>query len=130
VDPRYQRDDWRDALHAATRGPGPRALAISPSAGAIPAQVYVPRAVALPPQGAAVREVDAVTLPVRRPGRGLVVPPLPTPAPPPGFVLVERRTTKTYALARFRAPRPTPVDPVLVAAHAFPTSPPALLLDP
>jgi mannosyltransferase len=129
ADPRYQRDDWRDALHAATQGAGPHALAISPSAGAIPAQVYVPHAVALPAQ-AAVREVDAVTLPVRRPGRGLVVPPLPTPAPPPGFVLVERRTTKTYALARFRAPRPMPVDPATVAAHAFAVGPPALLLDP
>jgi mannosyltransferase len=131
ADRSYQRDDWRDAIHAATRdGAPPRALALAPASGVVPLAVYAPRAGPLPPAGAAVREIDVVALAVRHPGRGLVLPRLATPPTPPGFQLVERRTTSTYTLVRFAAPQPTPVNAGLVAAHAFAAGPPAVLLDP
>jgi 4-amino-4-deoxy-L-arabinose transferase-like glycosyltransferase len=120
ADARYQRDNWRGAFHAATAGgQHPRVLIYFPISGHVPLSVYVPRAVELPPQGAPVREVDILDLPIRRANRGIVVPPLPTPPPLPGFRFVARKTTDTYTLARYEAAQPVVVTPPEALGDVF-----------
>jgi mannosyltransferase len=121
--PRYQRDNWRGAIHAATRGgQEPRALVVNSTVGTTMFAVYAPRAFPLPPPGTPVREVDVVVMAARPSGKGLVLPPIPAPAPIPGFSLAERKVTDTYALLRYQAPTPAAVTQAQLAG-AFPPQP-------
>jgi mannosyltransferase len=119
--PRYQRDNWRGAIHAATRGgSGPRAIVVNSGVAGTMFAVYAPRAVPLPPAGTPVREVDVLEMAYRPSGKGLVLGPVPAPAPVPGFRLTARKVTRTYALLRYEAAVPTVVPPPVLAAHSFP----------
>ncbi len=131
-----QRDNWRgvaDALdddHPLT----PRALVITPFTAPAPFAVYAPQWELMPPEGAAVREIDLVALPLRRrtqaqPGE----PPRPEnhPPPAPGFELVEKRFDETFTLLRYTSPEPVTVTPAeLITKHIEFERRAAVLLEP
>ncbi len=96
--PAYQRDDWRGLARALGRPAVPRALVIEPLNGYTALALYRPRLERLPSPPTTVEEVDLVAV-----ARGRTRAPAPAP---PGFVLVERRITATYALLRLRSPVP------------------------
>jgi hypothetical protein len=57
-----------------------------------------------------VREVSIVVMPsLARLGGDPVAPRPPSPAPPEGFRLVDRREAETFTLVRYRAPRPVAI---------------------
>jgi mannosyltransferase len=129
-----QRDDWRGvaAALAADSPATPRAVVVTPSSAPKPFAVYAPRLELLPPDGAAVREVDVVALPQRhrtqsRPDD----PPRPAnPQPPPGFALAEKRYEDTFTLIRYAAPAPVTLKPeALAAAGLDPDRPAAIFFD-
>jgi mannosyltransferase len=114
-DVRYQRDDWRGAVKALGRPAGPRAVVFSP--GEVKAlQLYLPRSRPPPAAGVRVRELDYLALARHRPGEARATPRLEElPPHPPGGVTLERRLDETFALARYRLPRPLTVRPGLLA---------------
>jgi dolichyl-phosphate-mannose-protein mannosyltransferase len=110
-DVRYQRDDWRGAATALGRPAGPRAVVFSP--GELRAlQLYVPRSSPPPPAGVRVRELDYLILASHRAGETRRAPSLEElPPHPAGAVTLERRREETFAVARYRLPRPLRVRP-------------------
>jgi mannosyltransferase len=117
----YQRADWAGLARALGRSAVPRALVISPANGEAPLRFYVPGLRTLPAAGAAVREVDVVTVAgSNRPGGGATLPAqVGSALGVAGFEAPQRVATGSYELLRFRAPRPVPVTPQPLAAVRF-----------
>lgn len=112
-DPRYQRDDFRAALRAATGGPGGPRLVVADQEGRLPVGVYLGRTarVAAPGSALVVGEIDVVKVAGARPGGTRTTPTLSTAVVPPGFSLAGTQTGPTWAVLRFVAPAPVAVDP-------------------
>lgn len=118
-----QRDNWRGVADALDDDHplAPRALVVTPFTAPAPFAVYAPQWELMPAEGAAVREIDLVALPLRhrtqsRPGE----PPRPEnhPPPAPGFELVDERFDDTFTLLRYTSPQPVTVTPAdLVTKH-------------
>ncbi|MBS1870707.1 MAG: glycosyltransferase family 39 protein [Actinobacteria bacterium] len=123
ADAQYQRQDWRGLARALGAGDGPRALVIAPANGELALRYYLPGLRTLAPRGAAVREVDVVTVAgARDPGKAPEIPqPTAAALAVPGFAPAGARTTKTFALLRFRATggAAVPVTPDPLAALRF-----------
>jgi 4-amino-4-deoxy-L-arabinose transferase-like glycosyltransferase len=129
TEPRLQRPDYRGI--AETRGrPGPEVGVLTPYLGSQPLARYIPGAVIAGPEGASVSELEVVQ-PLGRADADDPIRPE-TPAPPPGFVLVEREEHPTFTRLRYRAPEPVAVSAPAVAAlsPSTPTFPPVLLIFP
>jgi mannosyltransferase len=99
--PAYQRDNWRGVARALPAHPL-ASVVVTPSNGLLPLSVYLPGLRKDTAPRVAAREIDFVSLRVRRTGHA------PSPAvvpstPPAGFHLVEVTRTATFALARFVA---------------------------
>jgi hypothetical protein len=125
--PRYQRDDWRDALATATAGGGPRAL-IFPTAHVDAVRYYAHGARTRPKAGARVSEIDVLL--AGRPGDPAPPWPREVAPPAPGFHEVARTTVQRIRLIRFRADRPRHVTAAQLAAqHTGVDQPTALLID-
>jgi mannosyltransferase len=117
VDPSYQRDDWRGAAKALGEPGEPRAIAATPGTAIRVLRIYLDRPLGqLPAAGAAVREIDVLSLPLKRRGRKRPAPPPPAGRRPPvpGFGPGVIRKTDTYTLTRFRAARPILVQPAML----------------
>ncbi|MCW3013184.1 MAG: rane protein-like protein [Solirubrobacterales bacterium] len=117
ADPIYQRDDFRAAVEAATRGAqGPR-LVVADAEGRAPVRLYLGAGTRAVPAGVPVpvREIDVVKVAGARPGGARTTPRLPTDVVPPGFQLAGADTGDTWAVRRFVAPAPVPVDPGTLA---------------
>jgi len=112
--PTLQRPDYRDAARA-LGPPVPGQAVVAPRGGDAPLAYYRPGAVYLPAGGWAVNQV-VVVQPVPRADVSSRRPP--TPAPPPGFLLVGRRDAPRYTLICYAAPTPRAVgaDPLLALA--------------
>ncbi|MDX6646593.1 MAG: mannosyltransferase [Miltoncostaeaceae bacterium] len=129
-----QRDDWRGVAEALEPADAtPRAVVVSPSTAAVPLGYYAPQLEAMPGAGTAVREIDLVSMPLRRITQSRPGPP-PRPAdqppPAPGFELVEKRFGTTFTLLRYTAPAPVPVNPAgLVAMHVDTSRPAAVFVE-
>jgi mannosyltransferase len=96
-DVKLQRDDWRGAAKALGPAPETRVVIVDPPYDKKPLRLYAGSLPPLPPQGADVREVDAIEY-----GR-----PPKDPAAPQGFPeVVARVRTPSYVLVRFRSPVP------------------------
>ncbi|MBX5468984.1 MAG: glycosyltransferase family 39 protein [Thermoleophilaceae bacterium] len=108
--PAYQRDDWRSAARA-VGAPGPgRAIAVAPTAGAIPLELYV-HARPYPPTGV-VREVVSLAVATRGPSSEGREKPREVPQPrPPGYRVAELRRTAGYDLVRLRPGGPVRLGP-------------------
>jgi mannosyltransferase len=126
ADPSYQRSDWRGAARAAGAPvAGGRAFVLTPVLGATPLSLYT-RVRTLPAAGAAVSEIDAIATLEHR---GTSTPPLPGRSvahpPPPGFAVVQVKTTGSYTLVRYRAVgAPVPVSfPLLQGLKLAPGTP-------
>jgi hypothetical protein len=115
ADPRLQtRADWQGVEEALGPAPaGGRAIVTSPSNGAL----VLTGAYRLPARYEPPRPVTEIVLAATGEGRG--APPNQEGAPPgfaaAGFRLVERRRERGYVLQRWRAEKPVPIDPKLVA---------------
>jgi mannosyltransferase len=117
-DPDYQREDWRTA--SAVLGPvrEDRVVVVPAVSGPVGLTIYRDDLAALPPGGAAVREIVLVTPRNERiQGHDWARPASPKP-PLPGFELVERRYERDVTLLRFVAARPLLVTPAAVAGGA------------
>ncbi len=123
ADAQYQRQDWKGLAHALGASDAPRALVITPANGELALRYYRRDLRTMGPQGAAVREVDVVTVAGSPdPGKAPELPPLVgTTLGAPGFGPPQRIHTKTYALLRFRAANgaPTPVTPTPLGTLRF-----------
>jgi mannosyltransferase len=121
ADRQYQRPDWAGLADALGHSSGPRAIVVSPANGDTALRFYRPALRTLPPQGAAVREVDVVT--VAGPTRPGATPTLPaqvgTTLGVGGFDPPQRTVTDTYELLRFRARAPIPVTPNVLTTPRF-----------
>jgi mannosyltransferase len=104
--PSYQRDDWRGVARALAPPTAPR-LIVGPQLSVAPLSIYLG---ALPSAGATVStsEVVFIALRTRRTGHTPAAPVVPS-APPAGFRLLPSRSSDSFALARFLAPRPTTI---------------------
>jgi mannosyltransferase len=115
ADPRLQtRADWQGVEEALGPAPaGGRAIVTSPSNGAL----VLTGAYRLPARYEPPRPVTEIVLAAT--GAGRSAPPDQQDAAPgfadAGFRLVERRRERGYALQRWRAKAPVPIDPKLVA---------------
>lgn len=90
---------------------GGRAL-ITYKYGSAPLSIYLPGLNPLTRsqrRGLPVTEVDLITLRTRRTGRS-PLPPATSTRAPSGFHLVDMRKTESFAVSRFRAPRPSVVN--------------------
>lgn len=120
--PDLQRDDWR----AAARVLGPpeegRALVLNPFFAREPLIYYGHDLVALPLDGAPVREIALV-------GSREAGMPFPRDPRVPGFALVERTAVQKLEVVRLRAPAPRPVSPADLT-RALAVRPDALVLEP
>jgi mannosyltransferase len=122
---RYQRVDWRGAARILGPATEPRAI-VSDVHSAVELDPYL-RGLGVFPQAAApVREVDLVWM--QRTSPWGVVSPI-TPAPLPGFTLVQVIRRSTYVVARYRAPQPTP-EPSATLSHLYPAASQTLLQRP
>jgi len=130
ADAQYQRQDWRGLAHALGGGDGPRALVITPANGELALRYYRPGLRTMSPRGAAVREVDVVTVAGSRdPGKAPEIPrPTATALGVAGFAPAGERTTETFAILRFRAIGGVvvPVAPDPLAALRFGARSPAV----
>jgi mannosyltransferase len=111
ADREYQRPDWAGLARALGTVERPRAVVISPANGELALRYYRPELVAMGPEGAAVSEVDVVTV---------AEPPTPGAAPElparvgaalgvSGFGPPRRTGTPAYAILHFRAADGAPV---------------------
>jgi len=112
--PAYQRPDFRDAVQALGPLSAPRVLLVSPANGLLPIQAYAPD-VGVLSTSATVTELDVVDVaaqpaPTTPPG------PLAGIAAPAGFARVGSIVRPAYTLVRYRAPAPTTVSAVPLAA--------------
>jgi 4-amino-4-deoxy-L-arabinose transferase-like glycosyltransferase len=125
---RYQRDDWRDAAHAARAG---SAVVVAPASGSVPLGYYLRRAGPLPPSGEPVGAVEVIALGRRDIGTGASAPRLPEPAPAlAGFAPALRERHKTFSVLRLRVTgTPVVVTPALLAPLAWTDRSPAVLVD-
>ncbi|MEA2303087.1 MAG: mannosyltransferase [Solirubrobacteraceae bacterium] len=107
TDKGYQRDDWRGVADGVKAEPAADRIIVTPQNGGSPLALYLPGADwrQRPSGSFTTAEVDVVTLRTRRTGRASL-PPVPATQAPPGFTLAGTRTTDSYAIARFVAPRP------------------------
>jgi mannosyltransferase len=123
TDAQYQRQDWKGLADALGESDAPRALVISPANGDLALRYYRSGLRTMLPEGAAVCEVDVVTVAGSRdPGKAPELPPLVgTSLGVAGFEPAERTQTGTYALLRFRAAggAPIPVTPTPLGALRF-----------
>jgi mannosyltransferase len=130
----YQRRDWRGAAQALGPAQVPRLVSVNPpfhNAG--PFGVYfgsdsrVLRGVPGP-----VGELALVALASGHSfGPTTPKPPAgPAPKAPPGFHLAEDKTTSTYRVVRFTAPRPLAVPPAYLPRLAFLRTPAVLVVQP
>jgi hypothetical protein len=125
--PRYQRDDWRDAIAAAGETPGPRAL-VFPTAHVDAVHYYVSGAQPPTAGGAIVEEIDVFI--TGRPGDPAPPWPQDVKPPAPGFHEVTRQTVQHIRVVRFRADRPRHVTAAqLTAERAGVDQPDALVVD-
>lgn len=110
ADAQYQRQDWKGLARALGSSDAPRALVISPANGELALRYYRRALRTMRPQGAAVREVDVVTVAGSPdPGKAPELPPLVgTSLAVPGFGPSQRTQTSIYALLRFRAADSSP----------------------
>jgi mannosyltransferase len=112
--PGYQRTNWRGVDAAVGESPDRRLLVIAPLTAEIALRPYREGiALALPPKP--VREVLLAVTALDSEADGRAVPPRPEPPALPGFRLVGRELDSSYTLYRYRAPRPMPVPPELIA---------------
>ncbi len=107
VIPVYQRDDWRGIAQALST-PATSRVVVGEEFASLPLSVYLG-----PFQGSSgvnvtTRELDFVALRQKRAARSPLPPVVPM-SPPSGFRLAGVRRTKTFAVSRFTAPRPTAV---------------------
>jgi mannosyltransferase len=122
TDTNLQRDDWRGAAEGLGPAHGARAIVVSPGTESPAMEIYLPKALTMPPRGSRVSEIDLLDVdgrdfrPQRPAGARLHI---------PGFRQVQRREAETYLLIRFRARRPAFLTPQRLAAASFP-----LLRDP
>ncbi|MHB8491283.1 MAG: glycosyltransferase family 39 protein [Solirubrobacteraceae bacterium] len=117
-DPRFQRDDWRDAAHALDAAASTRAV-VSDVHLQPPLKPYLQHLSPYPAGGIALTEVDVIWL--RRRGNWEPLIPV-TPAPLTGFTMREIRTA-SYIDLRYTTARPR-VEPAasLGALYPEPTS--------
>jgi hypothetical protein len=120
VDGRYQRADYRDAVHAAGPPAVPRLLLVTRPQSATPVDLYASSgAIAKIFTGhrpAAVQEIDVLGIPTS--GKNVPPPRSDFKPPAPSFVLVEARRTASWSLARYRAPTPQTVTlPAVLASQ-------------
>ena len=107
TDKGYQRDDWRGVADGLKAQPVADRIVVTPQNGGSPLALYLPGSDwrQRPTGSFTTAEVDVVTLRTRRTGRASL-PPVPATQAPPGFTAAGARTTDSYAIARFVAPRP------------------------
>lgn len=111
ADAQYQRQDWRGLARALGETSGARALVITPANGELALRYYRRGLRPMAAPGAAVREVDVVTVAGSPdPGKAPRLPALVgTALGVPGFQPAGRARTKTYVLQRFRTAGAAPV---------------------
>ena len=105
MSPRYQREDWRSAARALGPALAPRALVTTGATDDVVLSAYVPGLRAFPLGHRQLREIVLLGVAHRQPGE------TPSPPRPPSpsirrFHVVERRTTPTYTLIRYRSTAP------------------------
>jgi mannosyltransferase len=130
--PKFDHDDWRSAARAVGSAPGPRVLAVTPDSGAVVLPLYMKGARLTHRTPGPVVEIDVVGLPppTRHIGGASLPPRPPTPRPPPGFAVAQRRDAHTYTLVRYRARRPEDVSAAEVRALALAPVKTSLLIVP
>jgi hypothetical protein len=114
TNPLLQREDWRDAARAIGSPTVPRAIVYGPSTNnpspvppLAPFQaVYLPSMLTMPDRGAAVREIDELS--VRDDLADTSPPPNPV-SPGPGWRLIGRAGKRTFTLFRFLSATPVHV---------------------
>jgi len=130
ADPRLQtRADWQGVEEALGPAPaGGRAIVTSPSNGALVLTGAYRLAARYEPTGPVAEVVLAAT------GEGQAAPPDALSTSPgltdAGFRLVEQRRERGYVLQRWRARKPVPIDPALVAAAGLDVSDSSVLWQP
>src|SRR3954471_3104837 len=105
---RFQRDNWRGAAQFIGRVDQPRAVIVTPAAGAMPLRHYLPRAVATPAAGVDVKELVFVGLAERVPGEA-AAPPRPPQVGASGFTETRRKQADTYTVVVEQSPTGTHV---------------------
>jgi len=116
LEPKLQRDDWRDVARAVKAGGGGR-FVVGPANADVPLEVYLPGSRAVTARLLRAVEIDVVALPRRRTGRAPLAPELPT-AHLPGFRRAGTAGGSSYLVERFVAPRPTRVGRVALETVA------------
>jgi hypothetical protein len=112
TDPAHAREDWRATARALRSTP---AVIVAPAYADVPLRWYGPALRPAPPDGVAVTELAVV---VSDPDRNPLPPGALDAAPVPGFNPAGTQTHDRMLIARYRAPRPTPVRPDAVNAWA------------
>ncbi len=105
--PGYQRDNWRGAAAALPARTHDRVI-VSAENASIPLSIYLPATSPTEAATVSTRELDFVTLRTKRTGRS-PLPPVVIANPPSGFRPAGVRSSETYAVSRFLAPRATSV---------------------
>jgi mannosyltransferase len=116
--PAYQRDDFRAAIQAAVRGTQNPRLVVTEAGGRVPALLYLGSGtvVITPHHPRTVGEIDVVVVAGAEPGGTRTTPQLPASPPlPGGFVAAGEAHGETWAMRRFVAPTPVPIDSAQVA---------------
>ncbi len=118
TDGAYQRDDFRDAVAAATRGPAGGRLVVADAPGRVPLLLYLGRGtrIVTPGELRTVRIIDVVKPAGARPGGPRQTPAIPDGLVPPGFAPQGSDTGDTWAVRRFAAPAGLQVDPEALLA--------------
>ena len=129
-DSKFGHEDWRAAARAMGSAQAARAVVVTPLRGERVLPIYLRGARILSSRRVAVAEIDVVGLPppYRRIGETPRPPRPASPAPPPGFALVQRREAHTFTLLRYRAARATEIGAAAMERLAFDPTPPSLLV--
>jgi len=115
-----QRADWRGLAQALGPAKAPRVVIVTPGFDAQPLLLYTGGMGPVPPEGAAVTEIDVI---------GSQRPPHYAPPPPPaGFTAVEQRRDISWELIRYRASAPATVAPAALAQSKLGTDAPEILI--